>query len=294
MSRDAVAAGTRPSPPVVLTIAGSDSGAGAGIGADLRTFAAHGVFGTLAVTAVTAQNTVGTRDFLAVPVSLVESQLAAVGEDLAPLAAKTGMLAQAAVVKLVCEAAAGGALPRLVVDPVLVSSSGKPIFDTEDMGSAYRELFAFAAVATPNLPEAELLTGRRVTDIAAMEEAARELQGLGPDLVVVKGGRRRDAEAVDVAFDGRSVTLLRAPWVDTVNVHGSGCTFSAAIAANLALGREPLEAALLAKGFVTRAIRASSLWRLGAGHGPLDQLGAAGFSPEAEGSQASGPGRSQA
>jgi hydroxymethylpyrimidine/phosphomethylpyrimidine kinase len=165
-------------------------------------------------------------------------------------------------------------LPHLVVDPVLVSSSGKPIFGGEDLAGAYRELFGCAAVVTPNLPEAALLTGRPIADLEAMEAAARELQGLGPSLVVVKGGRRRDTDAVDVAFDGHSVTLLRAPWIDTPNVHGTGCTFAAAIAANMALGLEPLQAALSAKDFVTRAIRGGSRWRLGTGHGPLDQTGA--------------------
>jgi hydroxymethylpyrimidine/phosphomethylpyrimidine kinase len=261
----------RPTPEIALTVAGTDSGAGAGIAADLRTFAALGVFGTLVVTTVTAQNTLGVREFLAMPVSLVESQLDALAEDMPARAAKTGMLGSSEVVKLLSSRAGAGLLPPLVVDPVLVSSNGKPIFSGDDVAGAYRDLLGFAAVVTPNLPEAALLTGRLVTDLADMEAAARELQSLGPSLVIVKGGRRRDTEAVDVAFDGRSVTLLRAPWIDTANVHGTGCTFSAAIAANMALGREPLEAALLAKDFVTRAIRGGSHWHLGAGHGPLDQ-----------------------
>ena len=139
------------------------------------------------------------------------------------------MLGSTDVVKLLASRGAAGMLPHLVVDPVFVSSSGKPIFGGEDLAGAYRELFARAAVVTPNLPEAALLTGRPIADLEAMEAAARELQGLGPSLVVVKGGRRRDTDAVDVAFDGRSVTLLRAPWIDTPNVHGTGCTFAAAI-----------------------------------------------------------------
>jgi len=271
---------SRPNPKVVLTIAGTDSGAGAGIAADLRTFAALGVFGTLVVTAVTAQNTLGVREFLGMPPSLVEAQLDALWEDMPARAAKTGMLGSSDVVKLLASRGAAGLLPRLVVDPVLVSSSGKPIFGGDDVAGAYRDLLACAAVVTPNLPEAALLTGRPVTDLAAMEAAARELQGLGPSLVIVKGGRRRDTEAVDVAFDGRAVTLLRAPWIDTPNVHGTGCTFSAAIAANMALGGEPLEAALSAKEFVTRAIWGGSNWHLGAGHGPLDQTGAGVEGPE--------------
>lgn len=262
-------------PRVALTIAGSDSGAGAGIAADLRTFAALGVFGTLVVTAVTAQNTVGVREFLAMTPALVAAQLDAVLSDFDVRAAKTGMLATADTVDLLASRGAAGQLPPLVIDPVLVSSRGKPMFPGDDVTGAYRGLFAYASVVTPNLPEAGLLTGRELDDLGAMEEAARELQALGPQLVIVKGGRRPGTEAVDVAFDGRCVTMLRAPWIDTANVHGTGCTFSAAIAANLARGLEPLEAAFEAKHFVTRAILGGARWHLGAGHGPLDQLGAA-------------------
>jgi len=225
------------------------------------------------VTAVTAQNTLGVREFLAMTCEMVEAQLDAVLDDLPVAAAKTGMLGTFAVVELLAGRASEGQLPPLVVDPVLVSSSGEPIF-AGDVVAAYRDLFAAAVVITPNLPEAALLTGREIAGLADMQDAARELHSLGPSLVVVKGGRRRDAEAVDVAFDGHSVTLLRAPWIDTPNVHGTGCTFSAAIAANLALGLGPLEAALSAKRFVTRAIQGSSKWRLGAGHGAIDQTGA--------------------
>jgi hydroxymethylpyrimidine/phosphomethylpyrimidine kinase len=225
------------------------------------------------VTAVTAQNTLGVREFLAMTCEMVEAQLDAVLDDLPVAAAKTGMLGTFAVVELLAGRASEGQLPPLVVDPVLVSSSGESIF-AGDVVAAYRDLFAAAVVITPNLPEAALLTGREIAGLADMQDAARELHSLGPSLVVVKGGRRRDAEAVDVAFDGHSVTLLRAPWIDTPNVHGTGCTFSAAIAANLALGLGPLEAALSAKRFVTRAIQGSSKWRLGAGHGAIDQTGA--------------------
>ena len=200
-----------PTPRIALTIAGTDSGAGAGVAADLRTFAASGVFGTLVVTAVTAQNTLGLRQFLAMSPELVAAQLDAVLEDMDVRAAKTGMLATRGVVELLASRAAAGGLPPLVVDPVLVSSSGKPIFGDDDITGAYRALFASASVITPNLPEASLLTGLEVTDLSSMEAAARRLQGLGPSLVIVKGGRRRDTEALDVAFDGHAVTLLRGP-----------------------------------------------------------------------------------
>jgi hydroxymethylpyrimidine/phosphomethylpyrimidine kinase len=196
-------------PKVALTIAGSDSGGGAGLAADLRTFCALGVFGTLVVTAVTAQNTLGVRDFFAISPAMVAAQLDAVLSDMDVRAAKTGMLATSGIVKLLAARGAAGELPPLVIDPVLVSSSGKAMFPDDDVAGAYRSLFAHAAVVTPNLPEAALLTGRELGDLAAMETAARELHALGPQLVIVKGGRRRDAEAVDVAYDGRCVTLLR-------------------------------------------------------------------------------------
>ncbi len=277
MTRDApaVAAEMSSTPKIALTIAGSDSGGGAGLAADLRTFCALGVFGTLVVTAVTAQNTLGVRDFLAMTPAMVAAQLDAVLSDMTVYAAKTGMLPTSGIVELLTSRGAAGELPPLVVDPVLVSSSGKPMFSDDDVAGAYRGLLAYGTVVTPNLPEAAILTGREVADLGSMEVAARDLHALGPQLVIVKGGRRRDLEAVDVAFDGRCVTLLRAQWIDTLNVHGTGCTFSAAIAANLALGLEPLEAAFKAKQFVTRAIRGGSRWRLGAGHGPVDQFGAA-------------------
>jgi hydroxymethylpyrimidine/phosphomethylpyrimidine kinase len=267
----------RPTPVVALTIAGTDSGGGAGIAADLRTFAAHGVLGTLAVTAVTAQNTLGVQAVETMPPALVTAQIESVVADLKPRAAKTGMLATADVVKSVVAKVRDGTLPQLVVDPVLVASSGDPLFDGTGVQASYLELLACATVATPNLPEASLLVGRPLTTIEKMAEAARELQARGPALVIVKGGHRRDAEAVDVAYDGRAVTLLRSEWVETRNNHGTGCSFSAAIAARLALGTDPLEAAMLAKEYIHRAIELAAGWELGSGHGPIDHLGAMPF-----------------
>jgi hydroxymethylpyrimidine/phosphomethylpyrimidine kinase len=261
---------------VALTIAGTDSGAGAGVAADLRTFAAHDVFGTFAVSAVTAQNTVGVQRVQALPALMVVAQIETVVSDLHPVAAKTGMLATPEIVSAVTELVAAGTLPALVVDPVLVDSSGRPLFEGNAMRDAYLGLIAGATVATPNLSEASLLVGRQIDDEAAMEEAARELQAVGAGLVIVKGGRPRlDDEAVDVAFDGRAVSFLRAPWLETRNVHGTGCSFAAAIAAHLARGATSLEAAVAAKSYVHRAIALAADWRLGAGHGPIDQIGAA-------------------
>ena len=266
--------GSSKTPLVALTIAGTDSGGGAGIAADLRTFAAHGVFGTLAVTAVTAQNTVDVQSICVMDVDLVAAQIDAVVSDLAPRAAKTGMLASAAIVSMVASKARSGQVPVLVVDPVLVASSGDPLFEGTGTAEAYRDLAAVATVITPNLPEASLLVGWEISDLASMEAAATELHALGPVLVVVKGGHLPGPEAVDVAYDGRAITHLSAPWVATRNVHGTGCSYSAAIAANLALGCDPLTAALQAKQYVHRAIVLASAWQLGSGHGPIDHLGA--------------------
>lgn len=266
-------------PPTVLTIAGSDSGGGAGLAADLRTFAAYGVHGALAVAAVTAQDTLGVRAVEVLPARLLAAQIEAVAADLHPAAAKTGYLGSPANAAAVAALAAYGLLPNLLLDPVLVSSSGAPLFPGGDMVEATRVLLASAVVATPNLPEAALLLGLEpgVLDgldaIDAAETAARKLQALGPALVVVTGGRHpAGAEAVDVAFDGVAVTHLAAPFVETPNVHGTGDSLSAAIAAGLALGWGPLEAALVAKAFVHDALVRSATWHLGAGHGPIDHL----------------------
>jgi hydroxymethylpyrimidine/phosphomethylpyrimidine kinase len=262
-------------PPVALTIAGTDSGGAAGIAADLQTFAAHGVYGTLAVTAVTAQDTTGVHGVLACSPAMVDAQIGAVLGDLPVLSVKTGMLANLDIVRVVAERAAAGRLPQLVVDPVMVASSGDPLLEG-DAVSAYRGLLAYALVTTPNLPEAGLLLGREVKDVDSMIAAARDLHQLGASVVVVKGGHLpTSAEAVDVVFDGSAVTLLRGPWTETRNVHGSGCTLSAAIAARLALGEDPITAAAGAKRYVARAIAGSAAWRLGRGHGPLDRLGTA-------------------
>jgi hydroxymethylpyrimidine/phosphomethylpyrimidine kinase len=267
----------RASPPVALTIAGTDSGGGAGIAADLRTFAAHGVMGTMAVTAVTAQNTLGVDAVKTMTADMVVAQIEAVMSDLRPSAAKTGMLATSEIVKAVASKLHEGSLPPLVVDPVMVSSTGDRLFDSDDVQDAYLALVAGASVVTPNLPEASLMVGWAVDSLEAMEAAARYLHSLGPALVVVKGGHLRlGDEAVDVAFDGRAITLLRAPWIITRNVHGTGCSLSAAIASNLALGLDLLEAAVAAKAYVHRAIELAVTWEVGAGHGPIDHFGAHG------------------
>ena len=254
---------------VVLTVAGSDSGGGAGIQADLRTFAAHGVHGTSAITAVTAQNSVAVLDWVALEPRMVVAQMEAVASDMDVAAVKTGMLATAAIVSAVAGAIERLRLPLVVVDPVMVAKSGDRLLD-RDAETAYRErLLPLATVVTPNLPEAEALLGRPVRTLVEMREAARALRAMGPRAVVVKGGHL-EGDAVDVFWDGERVEDLPAPRIDTRNTHGTGCTYSAAIAARLALGEPPLDAVRGAKAYLTEAIRGS--YAVGRGHGPVDHL----------------------
>jgi len=254
---------------VVLTVAGSDSGGGAGIQADLRTFAAHGVHGTSAITAVTAQNSVAVLDWVALEPRMVVAQMEAVASDMDVAAVKTGMLATAAIVSAVAGAIERLRLPLVVVDPVMVAKSGDRLLD-RDAETAYRErLLPLATVVTPNLPEAEALLGRPVRTLVEMREAARALRAMGPRAVVVKGGHL-EGDAVDVFWDGERLEDLPAPRIDTRNTHGTGCTYSAAIAARLALGEPRLDAVRGAKAYLTEAIRGS--YAVGRGHGPVDHL----------------------
>ena len=254
---------------VALTIAGSDSGGGAGIQADLKTFAAHGVHGTSAITAVTAQNSVEVRAWTALDPGLVVSQIEAVADDMRVGAAKTGMLATASIVAAVAESVARLKLTWLVVDPVMVAKGGHRLLDADAERAYVERLLPLAAVVTPNLPEAEALLGRPVRSLEEMRAAARDLRALGPAAVVVKGGHL-DGAAVDVFFDGERMEELCAERIETKNTHGTGCTFSAAIAARLALDVDLAEAVRGAKGYLTEAIRRS--YSVGHGHGPVDHL----------------------
>jgi hydroxymethylpyrimidine/phosphomethylpyrimidine kinase len=255
-------------PPVALTIAGSDSGGGAGIQADLKTFAMHGVFGTSVVTALTAQNSVAVQAIQIVAPAFVAAQLDAVLADLPVAAVKTGMLASAATVALVAQLAPS--LPNLVVDPVLVSSTGQRLFADEARRSYLDTLIPHATVVTPNLRETGVLLGRELSTVDDMVAAAEALAQRGAKAVVVKGGHLPNAtEAIDVVWHGGTVELLRAPWIATGNNHGTGCTFAAATAARLAHGDPLLDALRAAKSYVHRNIAGAVDWRLGAGHGPL-------------------------
>jgi hydroxymethylpyrimidine/phosphomethylpyrimidine kinase len=256
-------------PPVALTIAGSDSGGGAGIQADLKTFAALGTFGTTAVTALTAQNTVGVSAVHVVPVDIVEAQVRAVLDDFDVATVKTGMLATAETIALVGRLARDGQLPNLVVDPVMVAASGDRLLDPDAERRYLDELFPNAAVVTPNMAEASVLVGRPVRTLEDLRAAARLLGRTGARAVIVKGGHL-EGEAVDVLWDGDDLVELRAERIDTPNVHGTGCTFASALAAHLARGADLRSAAQQAKRYLTAALRGGSHWKLGAGHGPVD------------------------
>ena len=223
---------------IALTIAGSDSGGGAGIQADLKTFAAHGVYGLSAITAVTAQNTVGVTAWQALPADLVSAQIEAVVSDIGCDAVKTGMLANAAIVEAVAAAIESLDLPNVVVDPVMIAKSGDALLEPEAVAALQTELLPRATVVTPNIPEAEALTGVRIVSLEDARDAARRLMRRGPAAVVIKGGHMQGPDLVDLLFDGERFHEFAGPRVETRNTHGTGCTFASAIAANLAVGHD--------------------------------------------------------
>jgi hydroxymethylpyrimidine/phosphomethylpyrimidine kinase len=255
--------------PVALTIAGSDSGGGAGIQADLKTFAALGVHGASAITAVTAQNTLSVTDILELPVAIIRAQIDAVVEDLGVQAAKTGMLSSAEIIEAVANEIEAHGIRNLVVDPVMVAKGGARLLRDDAVDALRTRLLPLAAVLTPNLPEVEVLLGRRVATLDQRRQAARDLVTLGARAVVVKGGHA-DGEAIDVYWDGATLEELPAARLATANTHGSGCVFSAAIAAGLARGLDPLTAVREAKEFITSAIEFAL--ELGSGHGPVNPM----------------------
>jgi hydroxymethylpyrimidine/phosphomethylpyrimidine kinase len=243
--------------PAALTVAGSDSGGGAGIQADLKTFAALGVHGTSAITCLTAQNPRGVLGIQATTPRLVRQQLEAVFAELPPRAVKTGMLYSAPIIREVASSL-GKHKPRLVVDPVMVSTSGAQLLKPAAVRSLCGELLPLAALVTPNLDEAELLVGRPLRTIEDLRAAAKTLHGRFGCAALVKGGHLRGLpEAVDIFFDGREELLLSAPFVRGVSTHGTGCTYSAAIAGYLALGCTLPAAVQQAKEFITQAIACS-------------------------------------
>lgn len=247
-----------------LTIAGSDSGAGAGIQADLKTFAAFGVYGTSAITAVTVQNTMGVLSVTPLPADLVTAQIEAVAGDIALHATKIGMLATAAIVEAVAAALEELELPMVVLDPVLVSSSGERLLDADGVQALRLGLLPRSRVVTPNTPEAEALSGHRIASLDNAREAARRIHDMGGAAVIITGGHAgeghglraegRGRDCVDVLFDGHVFHEFRVPRVDALRTHGTGCTFASAVAASLALGRDLPDAAERAQRYVAGAL----------------------------------------
>ncbi len=252
-----------------MTIAGSDSGAGAGIQADLKTFAALGVYGTSAIVAITAQNTRGVFAIAEVPEEVIAIQIDSVLEDIGADAIKTGMLSSPSIVETVADRLEAWGIRSLVVDPVMVAKSGDNLLQPAAVAAVKRSLLPLALVVTPNIPEAVVLSGRPAGTVAEIHDAARAIADLGPAYVVMKGGHREGAP-VDIVFDGKCFTELSADRIATTNDHGTGDTLSAAIAAYLAHGRDPLAAIAGAKAYLTEALRHS--YAVGEGHSPVNHF----------------------
>jgi hydroxymethylpyrimidine/phosphomethylpyrimidine kinase len=248
--------------PTALTIAGSDSGGGAGIQADLKTFSAFRVFGMSVLTALTAQNSVGVHGVHNVPPEFVAQQIDVVLDDFGADAVKVGMLSTAPIVRAVAARLRAHAPQRIVVDPVMIAKSGDPLLQPDARDALVREMLPLATVVTPNLHEAAALAGISVETEQEMEEAARRIHALGPRHVLVKGGHLKDS-ATDLLWDGKQMVRYTAPRIDSPNTHGTGCTYSSAIAAGLALGEPLPEAVRRAKAYVTATIREG----FQAGHG---------------------------
>lgn len=250
-----------------LTIAGSDSGGGAGIQADLKTFQMLDVFGMSAITAVTAQNTLGVHGIYKLPIEAIEQQIEAVAVDIGVDAVKTGMLAEVAVIEAVSEQIRKYRLPQVVVDPVMVAKGGARLLEAEAESALIQHLLPLATVVTPNLSEAEVLVGFQIETLEQMKEAAKIIHSFGPRVVLIKGGHLSGA-AIDVYYDGHIFEELYSERIQTRNTHGTGCTFSAAIAAELAKGISLFDSIQTAKKFITAAIADSLV--LGGGHGPTN------------------------
>lgn len=255
---------------MALTIAGSDSGGGAGIEADLKTFAAHSVYGLSAITAVTAQNTVGVIAWQALAADLVTAQIEAVVDDIGVDAVKTGMLANAAIVEAVSAAIRSLELPQLVVDPVMIAKGGDRLLEEDAVQAIRTELLPQAHIVTPNVPEAEVLSGISIRSVYEMREAGRRILALGPRVVLVKGGHLGGPESIDVACEKGRTEEFRGPRIPTMHTHGTGCTLASAIAASMARGLTDFEAIAEARQYVEGAIRNAP--GLGKGHGPLNHF----------------------
>jgi hydroxymethylpyrimidine/phosphomethylpyrimidine kinase len=255
--------------PRVLIIAGSDSGGGAGIQADLKTVSALGAFGMTAITALTAQNTTGVFGVLEIAPEFVVKQIEACASDIGCDAIKTGMLSSSAIIEAIAAAISPYRSAPLVVDPVMISKHGAPLLKPEAIAALKAKLMPLATVVTPNLHEAGALTGREITTLAEMKDAARAILDLGPENVVIKGGHLVNV-AADLLYDGREFTVFNADRIDSKDTHGTGCCFASAIAANLAHKKTVLESVTAAKEFITEAIRSGL--RIGKGYGPANPM----------------------
>ena len=256
-------------PKKAMTIAGSDSGGGAGIQADLKTFAAHGVYGTSVLTAVTAQNTVEVLAIAEVPEEVISLEIDGVMGDIGADAAKTGMLSSPSIIDVVADRIEAWGLTSLVVDPVMVAKSGDRLLQANAVATLRARLLPLARIVTPNIPEAVVLADMTIDSDDAMREAARRIQAQGPAFVVIKGGHS-DGAPSDLVFNGSAFELLEGERIDTRNTHGTGCTFSAAITANLALGYDSFDAIARAKIYITEALRNS--YPIGSGHSPVNHF----------------------
>ena len=263
--------------PRVLTIAGSDSGGGAGIQADLKTFAALGCYGMTAITALTAQNTLGVQAIQALPAAFLKTQLQSVLDDIGVDAVKIGMLHSPEVVEVVAWAIDHYQLQKVVLDPVMVATSGDALIADETIAVLVRELFPRVQLITPNLDEAALLLGRPVSEVSALSVAAADLQAMGAAAVLLKGGHLPGDEVVDVLLLADQTShRLQSPRINSMNVHGTGCTLSSAIASYWALGHDLQDAVVQARAYILAAIQAGAQVTTGHGHGPLNH----GFAPK--------------
>jgi len=256
-----------------LTIAGSDSGGGAGIQADLKTFAARGVFGMSVLTALTAQNTIGVQGVFEIPPDFVARQIDSVVSDIGVDAVKTGMLSSAPIIAAIAAKIREHRLTPLVVDPVMVAKGGDPLLRDDAREALIQQLLPLATVITPNLHEARALCGFEITTPEEMRRAAQTIHRMGPRNVVVKGGHLpAESDAIDLLYDGKTFQEFRAPRLQTRNNHGTGCTFASAIAAELAKGQSIADAVRIAKDYLTQVLRASANLHIGQGHGPMNHM----------------------
>ncbi len=253
--------------PKAMTIAGSDSGGGAGIQADLKTFAALGVYGTSVITAVTAQNTVEVAAVAEVPDEVVIAQIDTVAEDIGADAVKTGMLVNRSIIQNVADRLEAWGISWLVVDPVMVSKSGASLLNPNAISALKKDLLPLASIVTPNIPEAEIIADMAISSDEDIREAAKRIHALGPGIVIVKGGHLQ-GPAVDLVYDGDTFLPIEGERIDTRNTHGTGCTFSAAITAFLARGLPPIESIQIAKRYLEAALRNSV--PIGEGHSPVN------------------------